>query len=118
MTYILSNVLEAADSSAGAGQGGAGGGIMSTLLMFVPMILIFYFLILRPQKKQQKEQQNLIDSLKKGDHVQLNSGILGVVTKVDEKNSTFVIEIDKNTKTTIEVIKSAVVGKVNEEAKK
>jgi preprotein translocase subunit YajC len=86
--------------------------------MFVPIILIFYFLIIRPQKKQQKEAQAMMESLKKDDYVQLNSGILGKITKIDNEKNTMSIEIDKNTHTVIEVVKSAVAGKVNEKGEK
>ncbi|MBI9030833.1 preprotein translocase subunit YajC [bacterium] len=99
-------------------EGGQGGGLMGTLIMFVPLALIFYFLIIRPQKKQQKEHQAMIEGLQKNDYVQLSSGILGKITKIDSEKSIISIEIDKNTHTVIDVVKSSVVGKVNEQGEK
>jgi len=114
MNNIAINLLMAGQTAAQSGAEGApataGGGIMQTVLMFVPMALIFYFLIIRPQKKQQKEQGSMLENLKKDDKVQLSSGIIGTITKV--KDDFFVVEIDKSNHTTIEVIKSAVSGKI------
>ncbi len=112
MSNIITSLMMAAPP---AGEGGQqGNGFMSMLIMMVPFALIFYFLILRPQKKQQKEHQNMLDSLQKNDQIQLSSGILGKIVKVDSDKNTMSIEIDKNTHTVIEVVKSAVVGKVDE----
>lgn len=113
MNNIITSIMMAGPTT---GQGGAaqGGGLMGTLLMFVPLALIFYFLIIRPQKKQQKQAQAMLESLKKDDFVQLNSGILGRITKIDSDKNTMSVEIDKNTHTVIEVVKSAVIGKVDE----
>ncbi len=112
MNNILTSLMMAAPP---AGEGGQqGGGLMGTLIMFVPLGLILYFMIIRPQKKQQKEHQSMLDSLQKNDFVQLSSGIIGKIVKIDNEKSTMSIEIDKNTHTLIEVVKSAVVGKVNE----
>jgi preprotein translocase subunit YajC len=74
---------------------------------FVPMILIFvafYFILIRPQSKARQEQRRLVDSLKTGDDVVTNSGILGTVTNV--KDRTVIVRIAENTK--VEILKSAV----------
>lgn len=68
----------------------------STWTSFVPMILIFvvfYFLLIRPQEKKRKEQEQLINSVKKGEDVITNSGIHGRVTKINESDSTVMLEI-------------------------
>ncbi len=115
MNNIIPSLMMAGQNSA---EGAQGGGLMSTLIMFVPLALIFYFLIIRPQKKQQKEHQAMIEGLQKNDYVQLSSGILGKITKIDSEKSIISIEIDKNTHTVIDVVKSSVVGKVNEQGEK
>ena len=54
-------------------------------MAFLPMIgfvVILYFLLIRPQQKRQKQHQQLIASIKKGDKVVTNSGIIATVTKV------------------------------------
>lgn len=90
---------------AGGAQGQSGGGIVNLIFIFA-MLGIFYFLIIRPQQKRAKEHQNLMNSLKKGDKVVTDSGILGLVEAVTDK--TVVIKIAENTK--VRFRKSAVVA--------
>mgnify|MGYP001987389788 CR=1 FL=1 len=45
-----------------------------------------YFLMIRPQQKKMKLQRALIESVKAGDEVVLNSGIFGVVSEGDLLN--------------------------------
>ena len=66
--------------------GGAAGG-MSSLLEFLPIIgimVLFYFLMIRPQQRRMKQHQAMVQAVKRGDTVVLNSGVVGKVTKVDE----------------------------------
>ncbi len=56
------------------------------LVMIVGFIAIFYFILLRPQSVQQKKRKELLESLKVGDKILLNSGIYGEITEV-RKNS-------------------------------
>ena len=56
---------------------------------FIPLILIFgimYFLLIRPQQKKMKEQQNMVSSLRRGDQVVTQGGLIGKVVKVKENN--------------------------------
>jgi preprotein translocase subunit YajC len=56
---------------------------------FIPLILIFaimYFLLIRPQQKKVKEHQNMVASLRRGDQVVTQGGLMGKVTKVKEEN--------------------------------
>ena len=58
-------------------------------LDFIPLILIFaimYFLLIRPQQKKVKEHQNMVASLRRGDQVVTQGGLIGKVTKVKEEN--------------------------------
>ena len=70
--------ISAAFADAGNAQSG---GIMAFLPM-VAFIVILYFLLIRPQQKRQKQHQELIASIKKGDKVVTNSGIIATVSKV------------------------------------
>ena len=63
---------------------------------FVPLILIFavfYFLIIRPQNKKIKDHQAMISNLKIGTKVITNSGILGTIKDIDNKENQVEIEI-------------------------
>ena len=56
---------------------------------FIPLILIFaimYFLLIRPQQKKVKEHKNMVASLRRGDQVVTQGGLIGKVTKVKEEN--------------------------------
>jgi preprotein translocase subunit YajC len=57
------------------------------LAQFLPLILlfvIFYFLIIRPQQKQQKAHKEMLASLKKGDKIVTNGGLIAEVVKPEE----------------------------------
>ena len=87
----------------------------SALGMFIPMIavfVIFYFLLIRPQKKQQKQHKEMLLTLKKGDTVITNSGILGDIFTVEEKF--FVLNIAEKTK--IKILKTQIATKYSEES--
>ncbi|HOY62710.1 MAG: preprotein translocase subunit YajC [bacterium ADurb.Bin236] len=64
------------------------------LVMIVGFIAIFYFILLRPQSVQQKKRKELLESLKVGDKVLLNSGIYGEITEV--RKSSLRVKIAKD----------------------
>lgn len=83
--------------------------LQSGLTSLIPMVLIFavfYFLLLRPQEKRRKEREKLVSEVKKGEEVLTNSGIYGVVTKVNENDNNIEIEIAKDVR--IKALKSAI----------
>lgn len=64
------------------------------LMQFVPLVLmlvVFWFMVIRPQQKRAKALQELVTSLKKGDEVLMNSGILARVARVEGEY--FVLEV-------------------------
>lgn len=65
------------------------------ILMMVAMFIFFYFVIIRPQSKRAKEQKAMLSSLKKGDEVVTQGGIVG---KVADFGDNFVlVEVANNT---------------------
>lgn len=54
---------------------------MFNLIPLIGIPLIFYFLVIRPQQKQAKQHQQMINTLKKDDKIQIN-GIFGTVVSV------------------------------------
>lgn len=87
----------------------SGGGLVSLL----PLLLIFvamYFLLLRPQRKRQKESRALQDSLKEGDEVVLNSGIIGFIDDVQDDGIVWLNVADK---VEIRVTKSAIASRMS-----
>ena len=66
-------------------QSGLFGGDSNMLVQFMPLILIIvimYFLILRPQQQKVKQHQAMVKSLRRGDTVVTNGGLVAKVTKV------------------------------------
>lgn len=92
-------------------QGGFGalGGILPILLIMG----VFYFLLIRPQQKRQQQLQQTIATLKIGDKIVTNGGVIGVITSV--KDTSFLIR--SADKSILEIARSAVAG-VDEEEKK
>ena len=74
------------------------------LLPIFLIIAVFYFLLIRPQQRRQKQLQETIASLKTGDRVITNGGVIGVITMVRE--STFLIR--SADKTILEVARTAI----------
>jgi preprotein translocase subunit YajC len=76
-------------------QGIFGGGANSSaIIQFMPLILIIvimYFLILRPQQRKVKQHQEMIKTLRRGDTVVTNGGLVAKVTKVVDDD---VIEVE------------------------
>lgn len=68
--------------------GAATGGPQDMLIQFLPLIglvVLFYFLMIRPQQKRMKMHQQMIANLKRNDTVVLNSGVIGKVVRVEDK---------------------------------
>src|SRR5512145_1036819 len=92
-------------------QSGAGG--LLQLLPIVLIIAVFYVLLIRPQQKRQRQLQETIATLKIGDRVVTNGGIIGVITTV--KETSFVIRSAE--KSMLEVARNSIAG-IDEEEKK
>jgi preprotein translocase subunit YajC len=70
-----------------AQAGGAGFG-PATIAWFVAILAIMYFMMIRPQQKQLREHRSLLASLKKGDEVVTQGGLLGRIYAVTDKTVT------------------------------
>lgn len=91
-----------------SGAAGAGGFSIDALQQFLPLILIFvvfYFLMIRPQQKKMKAHRELVNALRRGDRVLLQSGIFGQIAKVVSDTEVMVEIADK---VQIKVTRSAV----------
>jgi len=58
--------------------------LLTTLFPLAVLFLIFYFLIIRPQKKQAQAHKDMLESLKKGDKIITNGGMIAIVEKVED----------------------------------
>ena len=60
---------------------------MEAFAQFVPLILIFaimYFLLIRPQQRKLKDHKKMVESLRRGDMIVTQGGLIGKVKKVKE----------------------------------
>ena len=72
----------------------AGGGQSSTQLMLImgAMILVFWLFMIRPQQKKAKQAKEFQQNLQKGTKVVTIAGIHGTINKVNEDNTTVMLE--------------------------
>jgi preprotein translocase subunit YajC len=60
--------------------------LTSPFPMLIVIAAIFYFLMIRPQQQQAKKLREAVDGVRRGDTIVLNSGIVGKVSKVPQKD--------------------------------
>lgn len=76
-------------------------------VQFFPMIVmvaVFYLLLIRPQMRQRKERESMMNTLKKGDRVVTQGGLLATVVGVNQDS----IDIKLNEETKVKIRKSAI----------
>lgn len=84
----------------------------------VPMVLIFvvfYFLLIRPQEKKRRNQETLVSGVKKGEEVMTNSGLFGVISKINDSDNTVMLQIAKDVE--IKVLKTSIADIVSRSKK-
>lgn len=86
----------------------AGGNPTAMLNMLMPVLLIavMYFFMIRPQMKRQKDHQNFLQSLKEGQEVVTQGGVIGKITKIDGD----IVRLLVDEKTFLRVQKSAILN--------
>ena len=94
----------------GGAPGGQGGNPLMQMLPLLLIIPIFYLFLIRPQQKKQKEHAKMLTELKRGDKVVTNSGIIGAIWGINEKDNIIVLKVGEDTK--IEFLRSAIAGKL------
>jgi len=60
------------------------------------MVAVFYLLLIRPQSKQRKKREEMLNTLKKGDRVVTNGGL--IVTIMSVSGDTLDIKINDETR--------------------
>ncbi len=85
--------------------------IFDSLWLLVAIVAIFYFLLIRPQSKARKEHEQLLTTLRKGDDVVTEGGIIGTIYEVADDH--VVVEISPRVK--MRVRKESVSEKVTVE---
>lgn len=93
-------------------QAAGGPGGMMNILLIVGMFAIMYFVMIRPQQNQLKKHQELVASLKKGDEVVTQGGMIGRIQNVLERE--VLLEVANGTR--IRVLKTSVAGRYTADA--
>ena len=81
---------------------------MEAFAQFDPLILIFaimYFLLIRPQQRKLKDHKKMVESLRRGDMIVTQGGLIGKVTKVKEDNE---LEVELSEGVKVRVVQSTV----------
>ena len=81
---------------------------MEAFSQFIPLILIFaimYFLLIRPQQRKLKDHKKMVESLRRGDMIVTQGGLIGKVTKVKEDNE---LEVELSEGVKVRVVQSTV----------
>ena len=78
------------------------GGFFVQIIPLILIFAIFWFLIIRPQQKKIKEHNNMVNNVKKGDHVVTGGGLIGIVTNVSDNE----VDIDFGNEVKIKSVKS------------
>jgi preprotein translocase subunit YajC len=68
--------------------GAAADGGLASIISIAPLVLIFvvfYFLMIRPQQKRMRTLQQAVEGVKKNDGVVTAGGLVGKVTKVEDR---------------------------------
>jgi preprotein translocase subunit YajC len=84
--------------------GGAQNPLVGNILWIAILFGLMYFLMIRPQQKEQRERAEMIRSLKPGDRILTNGGMIGVITKVEDLS----VRVRVAEKVEVEVIKTGV----------
>ncbi len=84
--------------------------LFQMLLPFLIVLGIFYLLVILPQSRAEKRHREMLQSLKKGDRVVTVGGLMGEITRVEEKTVNLRVARD----VVVKVEKSAVKGKIGE----
>ena len=92
---------QTADGQPAGPLGGLGG-----FLPFILIALVFYFIFFRPQQKQAKQHQSFLGSLKRGDEVVTQGGIVATVVQVEDR--TVLVDVGGGTK--LRVVKGQIAG--------
>jgi preprotein translocase subunit YajC len=95
----------------GAPPAGADGPSPFAMVLPIAAILfIYYFLLIRPQQKQAQQHRKLLGSLKKGDEVVTESGLIGSIISVHDDY--VILKAGENVK--LKFLKSKVAARATE----
>jgi preprotein translocase subunit YajC len=95
------------------GEGDPAGGLLQNLLAtpifpFIVIGVLFYFLLIRPDRRKRAQLSEMLDNLKKNDHVVTVGGIHGVVVNASPGSEDVTIRVDEGSNTKLRIQRSAI----------
>jgi preprotein translocase subunit YajC len=81
------------------------------LIMLLLIFGIMYFLLIRPQQKKLKQHAAMLESLRRGDQIITQGGVVGKVVKVKDEANEVEVEIAKGVN--VRVVKSTITTVMN-----
>lgn len=88
--------------------GGSGAQAFTLLLPFVVIGLLFYFMLIRPQRRQEQQRREMLERLKKNDHVVTIGGIIGTVTSLRPEADEVTLRVDDSSGTKLRVTRASI----------
>jgi preprotein translocase subunit YajC len=88
-------------------QGAPQGGWSSPLVMMLLMGGVVYLMMIRPQQKKAREHQDWLKSLKKGDEVVTQGGIIGRISGLTDQ----LVTLEVQEKVRIRVLRTSISGR-------
>ncbi|WP_174279684.1 preprotein translocase subunit YajC [Sphingomonas bacterium] len=97
-------LISPADAQVAGGTPAAGGiaALLVSVAPFAAIMVAFWFLLIRPQQQRARTLANAIAAVKKGDQVITAGGLVGRVTKVEER----FVEVEIAPTTRVRVVKA------------
>lgn len=86
-------------------------GIILLILLVILYVVVLPLAKKRYQQKQLVDMQSFLNELSVGDQVMMNSGIIGKISRIDER----IVHLKVATDTIIRVDKHSLIGRYNEE---
>ncbi|MEI7542362.1 MAG: preprotein translocase subunit YajC [bacterium] len=105
------SMLFAADAATAGAVASSPTSMIATFLPLVVIFVLFYFMFIMPQRKEQKKTKEMLAALKEGDKVVTAGGIVGIITKITDKEDTMTITSGENTK--LNVLRPYITRKVD-----
>jgi preprotein translocase subunit YajC len=99
----------------GAAAQGGGGSVLGMLPLFVLIGVFMWLAIIKPQKQKDQEEKQILEKLKKNDHVVTKGGLHGVVMNV--KDDEVVLRIDEQQNVKVRFQKNAIAAILGEDDK-
>ena len=90
------------------GPGAAPGFLQDVWLPFLMVGVLYYFMVLRPERQQRSRHSELIENLKKNDHVVTAGGLHGVVVNAQPGQPDILLRVDESNNTRIRVQRSSI----------